>query len=201
MKLKKELIKLGSLPATLNKGIFILAKEHKAIGIITCFVSDVLWGANKEFSYIIKQLKSTFKIVAEHKEMFEYIRVHLQQNTECSIILDQNRYIITINLIPINLEQLKQRHRPLSKQKTTLLRGELAKLNWVIQMTRPGIIFHVCGTKNKIAIISDIISVNKVIKFFKNTPSHIKIPSFDLGSLEINLYSPSWHRDFVTTCT
>ena len=54
-----------------------LAKEQKAIGIITCFVSDVLWGANEEFSYIIKQLKSTFKIVAEHKEMLEYVRVHL----------------------------------------------------------------------------------------------------------------------------
>ena len=50
--------------------------DVKSIGIITCFVSDVLWGANEEFSYIIKQLESTFKIVVEHKEMFEYVRVH-----------------------------------------------------------------------------------------------------------------------------
>ena len=58
-------------------------------------------------------------------------------------------------------------------------------------MPRPEISFHVSEIRIKIktATISDIISANKVIKFIKNTPSHIKIPSFDLRSLEINLYS------------
>ena len=55
---------------------------------------------------------------------------------------------------------------------------------------RNEISFHVCeiSTKVKTATTSDIISVNKVIKFIKSTPSHIKIPSFDLGSLEVHLY-------------
>ena len=42
LKLKEELIKLGDLPLTLDKGIFIWAKEHKAIDIVTCFVDSVL---------------------------------------------------------------------------------------------------------------------------------------------------------------
>ena len=42
LKLKEELIKLGAFPSTLVKGIFIWAKEHKAIDILTCFVDDVL---------------------------------------------------------------------------------------------------------------------------------------------------------------
>ena len=84
--------------STLDKGIFNCAKEYKTIGIVACFADDVLWDGNEEFSCIIKQLKSIFKIGAEHKEMFDYIRVHRQQNTDCSIILDQNQYINTINL-------------------------------------------------------------------------------------------------------
>lgn len=57
-------------------------------------------------------------------------------------------------------------------------------------MTRPEISFHVCeiSTKMKIATIVDIISVNEVIKFTDNTSSHIKTPSFDLHSLEVQLY-------------
>ena len=58
-------------------------------------------------------------------------------------------------------------------------------------MTQPEISFHVwkIRTKIKTATIADIISVNKVIKFIKNTSSHIKIPWFDLDSLEVHLDS------------
>ena len=91
---------------------------------------------------------------------------------DCSIKLDQNQYINTINLMPISPEQSRQCYHPLSKEETTLLRGALRKLNWVAGMTRSEISFHVCeiSIKIKTTTISDIISVNKVIKFIKNTP-------------------------------
>ena len=145
----------------------------------------------EEFSCIIKQLKSTMKIGTYHKEIFDYIGVHLQQNTDCSIILDQSQYINTISLIPISPEQLRHHSHPLSKEEITLLRRPPGELIWVAGMTRPEISFHICeiSTKIKTATISDIVSLNKVIKFIKNTPSHIKIPSLDLDSLEIYLYS------------
>ena len=131
------------------------------------------------------------KIGAYHKEIFDYIGVHLQQNTDSSIILDQSQYINTINLIPISPDQSRYRSRPLSKEEITLLRRAPGELIWIAGMTRPEITFHVCeiSTKIKTATISDIISLNKVIKFIKSAPSHIKIPSLDLDSLEMYLYS------------
>ena len=136
MKLKEELIKLGVLTSAFDREIFIWAKGHKAIGIVACFVSYALWGGglggDEEFSCIIKQ------------KIFDYIGVHFQQNTDCSIILDQNQYINTINLMPISPEQSRQCYHPLSKEETTLLRGALRKLNWVAGMTRSEISFHVC---------------------------------------------------------
>ena len=55
-----------------------------------------------------------------------------------------------INLIPISPEQSRQRHRLLSKEETTLLRGALGKLNWGAGMTRPEISFDVCVISTKI---------------------------------------------------
>ena len=42
LKLKEDLMKLGALPSTLDDGIFICDKEHKAIGIVACFVDNLL---------------------------------------------------------------------------------------------------------------------------------------------------------------
>ena len=82
-------------------------------------------------------------------------------------------------MIPISLELSRQSHRSHLKEETKLLRGTLGKLNWVAEITRSGISFHVCeiSTKMKTATISGILSVNKVIKFFKNNPGHFKILS------------------------
>ena len=148
-------------------------------------------GGNEEFSCIIKKLKGTFEIVAEQKEIFDCIGVHLQQNTDCSIILDQNQYI--------RINHTESIHQPDSNQSRTVItssstfkRGNHTskRSTWKIKLGCR-YLSHLCeiSTKIKTATISDIISVNKVIKFIKNTPSHIKIPSFDLGSLEIHPYS------------
>ena len=58
-------------------------------------------------------------------------------------------------------------------------------------MTRPEISFEVCqiNTRVKNATVADILSVNKVIKFVKSTPSSISIPKLDLKSLSITVFA------------
>ena len=79
-------------------------------------------------------------------DIFDYNGVYLQQSTDFSIILDQNQYINTINLIQITAEHSRQRHCPLSKEETILLRGAIRNLNWATGMTRP----KVCEISTKI---------------------------------------------------
>ena len=57
-------------------------------------------------------------------------------------------------------------------------------------MTRPEISFFICKTSTQIkdATISGLISANKIVKFFKNTPTYICIPTFHLESLYIKLF-------------
>ena len=58
-------------------------------------------------------------------------------------------------------------------------------------MTSPEISFEVCqvSTRVKNATVADIMSVNKVIKFVKSTPSPISIPKLDLKSLSITVFA------------
>ena len=58
-------------------------------------------------------------------------------------------------------------------------------------MSRPEVSYHVCeiSTRVKNATIADILTINKVIKFIKSTPSHITIPVMNLESLQLLLYS------------
>ena len=55
LKLREELIKLGAILMQLDQGIFIWHHNNKPIGIIACFVDDVLWGGNIEFKAVINQ--------------------------------------------------------------------------------------------------------------------------------------------------
>ena len=58
-------------------------------------------------------------------------------------------------------------------------------------MTRPEISFFVCETSTRVkdATVSDLIAANKIVKFIQNTTTYIRIPTFDIESLNIKLYS------------
>ena len=66
------------------------------MGIIICFVDDVMWGGSQSFMDVINSLKETFNIRTENHQVFDFIRVHLEQHTDFSISLDQNSYTKSI---------------------------------------------------------------------------------------------------------
>ena len=182
----------------LNKGIFIWIKDDKVFDIVACFVYDLLWGGNSELYSIINILKETFVIGAEHPKVFDYIGVNLEQHPDFLITLQQHNYIQTINMIPLSPDQSKDHKRPLSEVELTSLRGALGKLNWITGMTLPEISFQVCEISTKIkSATEEILSVNKGIKFVRNTASYITIPSMHFESLEVQLYSDASFNNLV----
>ena len=58
-------------------------------------------------------------------------------------------------------------------------------------MTRPETSFSVCETSIRVndATVSELIATNKVVKFIQNTPTYIRIPTINIESLNIKLYS------------
>ena len=93
LKLSLEVIKLGTIPAQLGKGIFIWHKNDQAIEIIAFFADNVLWRCNTEFENVINQLNQIFCFGSEVKQFFEYNAVKLEhkQIFECiGFKLEQN---------------------------------------------------------------------------------------------------------------
>ena len=158
---------------------------------MACFVDDVLWGGNTEFENIVNKLKQIFHISSEHKQVFDYIGIKLEQRSDFSKVITQKNYIDTINPVKLSKDDLKNPKHKLSQEEITILRGILGKLNWVAEMTRPEISSFVCETSTHVkdATVSDLIVANKVAKFIQNTTTYIRTPTFDIESLNIKLYS------------
>ena len=191
LQLKEELVNLGATLLTLDQGIFLWFSNEAMIVIMACFVDNVMWGGTDTFNSVIKHLRSTFCIGTENHQVFDYIGIHFEQKSDFTITVNQNSYTETILPIPISKEQRDNPHRSLTKEETTSLRASLGKLNWLAGMTRPEISFEVCQISTRVnnATVADILSVNKVIKFVKSTPSSISIPKLDLKSLSITVFA------------
>ena len=128
LKLREELIRLGATPIQLDQGFFIWHKGNKPIGIMACFVDDVLWGGNTEFENIVNKLKQIFYISSEHITL-HYIEIKLEQRSDFSIVITQKEYIHTINPVELNEDDLKNPKGKLYQEEITILRGITGKLN------------------------------------------------------------------------
>ena len=192
LRLREELINLGATPIKLDQGIFCWYDKSGLVGIMVCFVDDILYGGNLSFSTVICSLKETFKVGSEHANKFDYIGIQIKQFKD-SIIISQDDYVK--NLEPISLTSINSNNpnRPLVDIELTILRGALGQLNWLSCITRPEISFTVSEISSRIssATVSDILSINKTIKFVKSSPGFITMPRLDLTSLRIAAYSDS----------
>lgn len=200
MKLRNELIKLGGKPNKLDQGIFIWFSDSIPIGIMACFVDDVLWAGNDKFNYIIEKLKLIFKIGSEQVRDFKYIGVELHQDTDGSILLHQNDYIQELETLELLPERKTCRpEEPANDQEKSMIRRIIGKLNWLAGMSRPEISFVVSDVSSRVqaANISDVKLVNKTIKFLKSHKSYMKIPKLNLNSLEIKVFTDASFNNLI----
>ena len=191
LKLRDELIRLGGTPLQLDQGIFTWYDGNSLIGIVICFVDDVLWGGSQKFKPYIIQLKEVFHIGTESSQNFNYIGVNLKQNEDFSITISQNEYTNSLQPVLLDKKQSSDKNRMLTDEERTLLRGALGQLNWLAGMSRPEISFSVSDVSSRIrsSVIADIMLINKVIKFVKNTSGFITIPKLDIRSVKIASFS------------
>ena len=192
LKLRAELIKLEGKPVSLDQGIFLWFNESKLFGLMACFVDDVLWAGTNQFVKIINKLKDTFSIGAEFNTNFKYIGIHLQQNNDGTISIDQNEYINDLETIDLAQEREKlTKQEAVNEAERSQIRQAIGRLNWVAGMTRPEISFTVSEISSRIgsATLDDIKRINKTIKFIQNTPESLTIPKLDLNSIKLKVFT------------
>ena len=193
LKLKEVLLSLGAKTMKLDQGIFCWYQKSNLVGLMVCFVDDILYGGDPCFSSIIDQLKSQFKVGTESESKLDYIGSNIIQNPDFSLTISQKEYVENLELIPLTTINTQNKLRPLADVEITILRGAIGQLNWLSGITRPEISFCVSEVSSRItsATVSDILTINKAIKFVKSTPGYITIPKLDLRSIKIVTFSDS----------
>ena len=191
LKIREELIKLGAQPSKLDNGIFHFL-HGQLYGIIVLYVDDIMWSGDEiTMRPIISKLKNTFKFSHEDDDTFNYVGVHMSQDSNFCIKIDQLSYVDSIRPILLDQDRSMATHSKLTEDEVKLLRSALGQLNWLANMTRPDISFMVSMISSHIkqATISDIKDINKLIKHAKDTPSSVTFPSLDTDSIEVIAYT------------
>jgi hypothetical protein len=168
-----------------DKGVFS--------GIICIHVDDFCWAGTESFErLIIQSLRKQFLVGSHSTRTFKYIGVHLVQEENGDICLDQCDYIASLD--PIHSNALKNLDRTvyLSQSQMNDYRALVGQLNWVATQTRPDIAFDVCQLSSVFdkAKVDDLLRANKVVKKIKSECVTLRYPRLgDLKDCSIECYS------------
>ena len=141
---RKELIKLKSRPSDLDAALFCWFSDGTLVGILICFVDDMIWGGTQSFKVnVIDNLCKVFEIGSVNYRILKYIGIDVKQNPDYSITVNQNSFASTIQQITIPKERLTNKETRVDQEETKLLRGVIGQLNWLAGITRPDISYDV----------------------------------------------------------
>jgi hypothetical protein len=114
------------------------------------------------------------------------------QGEDYSVRIDQNDYVNAIEYIPLSTDRQKMIEEPVTEREKEMLRSRIGQVNWLCRISRPDIGYMACvaSTSFKAATVKSLVSMNKMIRHLKNTPSMILIAQFkDLASLRLIVYT------------
>ena len=193
LKLSEELVKLGLVVSPYDKGMFFAFKDYILIGILGCHVDDMIYGGNESFDVLIERLRKIFTFSTEESVAFRYVGIHLKQNSDCSVSVNQHNFAATIADVPLSLERSKQKSSPVTEEERTSMRSTIGQLNWLSGMTRPDLSFEVCQLSSKVtqANVEDIIQLNKVVHLAKKHKVELVFPRIDMSSVQMIVYADS----------
>ena len=182
LRLKEEMSKLGGKVIKMDYGLFMFVMDDQLIGILTCFVDDMIYGGTDQFEETINSsIKKIFDIGTENARSFNYVGISIEQEKDGSIMIDQQQYISS--LMPMKMESFNK-DAALSKDESTQFRALVGKLNWLSCITCPEISFEVCWAsavmKNPTG--RDVTRLNKVVRYIKECNSTICFPRLDVKS-------------------
>ena len=112
----------------------------------------------------------------------------MEQNQDGSITIDQHGYILSIQKLEVNNQNLDA---ILTSEETTSFRGLVGKLNWACGMTCPEISFEVCwaSTVMRSPTVRDVKRLNKVVNYLKGANNFVHFPCLDTNTACVTTYS------------
>jgi hypothetical protein len=172
-KLKEELLNLHMCVCTLDPALFFWINDGVFSGIMCVHVDDILWGGTPDFkAAVIIPLCQKIIIGSTNTATFRYIGVHLSQEQNFSVTVNQVDYAKSLEEVELSKQRSAQRSSHLEKGESDEFRSLLGQLNWLATQTRPDVAFDVCELSTSLsgATVEEVLRANKVLKRIKQHP-------------------------------
>jgi len=194
-----ELKALGCIQSSLDPAIFYKNGDNgELVGILMSHIDDFLHAGEILFDEtVMRGLRDRFLAGKLEENQFSYIGFHIKQ-IRSGIILDQNKYVDSIEIKTISSERSAQKHDDLSEKESTMYRSLAGYINWIVHGSRPDLAFELMdlSTKFNKAKIVDLLQALKAIRKVKNQDSKIFFPNLgDHSSWRLLLFTDAAHAN------
>ena len=168
IELKKQLESLGMVSSPFDPCLFILpnsSNPHQIDGLIGIHVDDGLCAGNSRFESVLKRLQEIFPFGSQKRREFVFTGLHLRQNDDGSIQIDQEKYVKDIPSIEIGRERRREGEQPVTEKERHSLRALIGSLQYAAVNTRPDLCAQLSWLQSQIncAKVETLIEGNKCL--------------------------------------
>lgn len=191
--LKETLLSLNFVISPMDPCLFTLPDDHGGIhGALGVHVDDGLACGDAVFDEAIHQLEAKFPFGAKREKEFMFTGLHIHQDDQFNIHIDQQEYIQAITPIHIERNRRKTPQEPVTETERQELRGLIGSLQYASTNTRPDIAARLSMLQSTItsATIQDLLEGNRLLADSKNH-SHVKVVISSIPEDEIRFVSYS----------
>ena len=173
--LKGTLLSLGFQMSPLDPCVFVLPKQSRSSqpstevcgihGIIGVHVDDGIGGGDQVFHFKLKQLEAKYPFGSHRKRDMTFTGLHIQQEANHEIFVDQKEYIQDIPSIQVPRERRADPKSPVTPHELQALRGLIGSLQYAASNTRPDLSckLSLLQAKIPVATVQDLLDGNKVL--------------------------------------
>ncbi len=187
---------LGFEQCCQDPAFYYYHEDGKLEGVTALHVDDFMHCGSVNFNTnIMPKLLDGLVVGKTESDEFTYTGFHIKQ-TDDAILLDQDRYLNSIEIQGLDSKRIKQTSSPLTPEETTLLRQIMGKVNWVVRATRPDLSYDTVylSTRFHRGTINDIKEAMKCIKRLQKRNVTVVFPDLkNVEDLEIWAFSDASH--------
>ena len=193
VELRETLLSLNFQISPIDPCLFSLADADGTVhGLIGMHVDDGLCCGDSVFEQALQKLEAKFPFGSKRKQDFTFTGIHIHQDSQHNIHLDQTDYILAIEPIPVDRARRKQENLEVTENERQNLRGLIGSLQYAATNTRPDVAARLSFLQSKIniACIRDLLEANRLLGDAKQH-GHLKITISCIPKDDIRMVSYS----------
>ena len=194
---KDQITSAGIEKCPHDDAFFYWFRDDCISGMMSIHVDDFMFSGDSNFTELLaSSVMQRFAVGSQLESEFNFLGLHVNQDTESKVIyVSQHNYIIEeLSPIQITAKRKGQKNHALAPDEYRKFKSLIGKLLWLSTQTRPDISFEICQISNHLSDpnVQDMISVNKMVTKLRNDPEiRMVYKPIDLKTMKLVVYSDS----------